>query len=1044
MIKSRAFIKLLILLISFSVKGVGFSNQLSYIKLNENFVLNSRKYLQIEKYNKNYKVLELEQVRGDYALIQKVRQFSAVETLNHFISTKYGKSMIIDSVNTLEDWPIDDNISDARFGHSKGLFSRRQRNKSIWDVKDQWSQEWELRYAQWIQENIKDNFFVKYNISTDCADAVLGIRWIFARIHGLPVANHISTTRSLFTNYSVPRDWRYISKAESWYEDKLFLTALNHVMRLASTRTIKLDSYPVALTKMGLRVGAFLLTESESSNHVKIISENYYDDPTELPIYTLASTVPRKVRYLVREVVTDQGWPRRGVKTFLKFRWPVINNSGVYLREESAHKDYSQEQFDELLKEGEPVFIKFLLGRLKNTYDPAKLITMALDDIGEYIKQRIKVVEEGYEFCRVNNCAPGTANWESWSTPSRDKKLKAKYKNIDLLTSQFEAISPGLVEKWKTAQVDTKVSILQYQLSLKSIRYLLESGKASSEPSDSIEKRWGIDLEGNAKEIVVDIINLLTKRKEKISSQWEVCSKEDCFPKTNKWLSWNTFKLDEQLLEKYTDLQEVCRIFGSDTCIDLVFEEDQIFDSGVEVLSLREWYDRIPYFYSNLDVSLERKWGKVKESGAVLLGFESSLSFSNNGFALIDSKILKKFNQKYNVYSANSNEKLFLSDFGDILSVDMDDKKYRVASLDDIRALNFIELEMSDSLLNKKLIIKNFSSNKDKLFLEYMLPNSVQPLLMIFSRNGELIQGPAEVRSQNALLLLPAKKELISVKNNRVFDLKDVLSNYLSNGKYLVPKYLTPISLSSDDKRFLFNYYDVDFGVQYPVLIDCGEVISLGLDSTRNIILNNFDLELGYLFLTNYVSEEYPKSYLATIDNGDVSLELQGNTFYQVVKNENDIYFATLEGSVWDQGIKPQFKVLKDGTVSVLEKLADYDISHFGQNGIFYNGRDVYQAGAYTTYDSTYDNTNVIYPSFINPANRHCDNIISNQIGHVEQMSHQHGDYKCFATIYLDESKKSPLFTQKLRFNGLSPQNIEGREHSILEVIGKNSIIWWK
>ena len=217
----------------------------------------------------------------------------------------------------LPGWEISEtDISQMERNHArKGIFDFRRGHKTLWEIKHSWNEQWEDKYGQWITENVDRQFFQKFGISTDCADAVLGIRWIFARINGLPVANHIATTQELFTNYTVPKKWRKIPKADIWHRDQLFLTALNYVMSLASTRTIKLDTYPVELSRAGLSVGSLILTENNDSNHVKFISENHFDDPTQLPLFSLSSTVPRKVRPLVREVVMDQQWPIEGEKS---------------------------------------------------------------------------------------------------------------------------------------------------------------------------------------------------------------------------------------------------------------------------------------------------------------------------------------------------------------------------------------------------------------------------------------------------------------------------------------------------------------------------------------------------------------------------------------------------------------------------------------------------------------------------------------------------------------------------------------------------------
>ncbi|CAM9867476.1 unnamed protein product, partial [Chrysoparadoxa australica] len=919
----------------------------------------------------------------------------------------------------------------------------RKRNKELWGATETWSEQWEIKFAQWIKDNVKEDFFSKYNISTDCADAILGIRWIFSRIHGLPVANHISTTSSLFTNYSVPKKWRYLDKADQWHQDELFLTALNYVMKLASTRTIKLDSYPVALTKQGLRIGSFLLTESVESNHVKLISENNFDDPTDLPIFTLASTVPRQVRLLVREVVTDQGWPKEGEKSFLKFRWPIVSDKEVYLKSEASHVDYSREQFSEDLRDQYPVFIQFLLGRLKDAYDPSNLITLALEDILEYTQQRIQVVADGAAFCEMNDCSPGTANWDAWSTPSRDKKLKDKFANIDLLTTQFENLSPGLVERWQRAQAGTKVAILSFNLSLKTIRYLLENGYASSEPSDTVEKRWGIDIEGTATELVEALKQKLGDRKTTIRSQWQDCLPADCFPKTAKWLSWNTFKIDEDLLKIVTDINELCQIYGEDVCYDLIFDDSVTFDSGTEVLSLREWMERIPLFYSNLDVSLERRWGKLApEEQVVSIDYLNTVEFSKDSLALIDGRVLIDLVKNETILEADLASTLTLSDNGEVLLFSPESKKLKVGVRDEFNQFTFKELATLNFDGTFVAKVTSFSSSPNLKAIEFKTEDQRTSYIAIFDGSGNLLSPPSLSTKKDDLILNSETGTLTSLMLDMEFDLLKDLRKIVIGGRAIDLTKLTPIAIEKDKRTFLFNYRDENYGVSYPILLIEGESTILGFDQTKNVTIEAFSLEQGVFFVNHLINEEYPKAYILTKTASGLSETLVGNSFSQVIQVNETFYYSTLTGSAWDQSRVPSFRKLKNGQSTEVGSLNGKKVSHFGKKGIFLNGADVYTAGDYRGFVDS-ESLNKAYPSFTRSQADLCSNIQKKSEFYAEQFSYQHGDFNCFATIYEDEEKAKPVFTQKFRDSSNTFKDLSGIENQTLEVIGKRKLLWW-
>ena len=59
----------------------------------------------------------------------------------------------------------------------------------VWKVGDRrWTVEEEYQYGKWVEENITEDFFIRYNIPVDCADVPYAIRWIYARIAHLPAA----------------------------------------------------------------------------------------------------------------------------------------------------------------------------------------------------------------------------------------------------------------------------------------------------------------------------------------------------------------------------------------------------------------------------------------------------------------------------------------------------------------------------------------------------------------------------------------------------------------------------------------------------------------------------------------------------------------------------------------------------------------------------------------------------------------------------------------------------------------------------------------
>lgn len=88
----------------------------------------------------------------------------------------------------------------------------------LWTAQNQWDENWESQFADWISGQVKPNFFIVNNISTDCADAVISLRWIFARQNSLPMASRSGS--NYITNLST--DWDHIQSGSLWQSDARF------------------------------------------------------------------------------------------------------------------------------------------------------------------------------------------------------------------------------------------------------------------------------------------------------------------------------------------------------------------------------------------------------------------------------------------------------------------------------------------------------------------------------------------------------------------------------------------------------------------------------------------------------------------------------------------------------------------------------------------------------------------------------------------------------------------------------------------------------
>lgn len=356
---------------------------------------------------------------------------------------------------------------------------------TLWTVTEQWNWDWELRYTEWVKATIDRAFWTRYGIATDCADVALSARWIFARIHGLPAANHLITGH-WFTYRSVKPEWETLPTAPEWYNDQKFMAALDYLLSQAFTHSLLEDSYPVAINAQALLPGGYHLHIFDDTGHTQFISL-VGTQPDQVPMVTLNSTVPREVRDLAEHVFFD-----REAKSpdwgFMRMRWPVWIDDVVQLVEPQNMPFYSEEQFDpNFIQGGRSDFWEEVFYRLNPQADLNMLTERSLVQVRELFLARIPVVEKGWQICSQTPCLQGTLEWEAWSTPSRDQRIANAIGVFAALIDRTGSSSRIYRLLHTTTLTYDRDNYDLYEL----IR-IWDEQAYSSDPNDEIGRRWGI------------------------------------------------------------------------------------------------------------------------------------------------------------------------------------------------------------------------------------------------------------------------------------------------------------------------------------------------------------------------------------------------------------------------------------------------------------------------------------------------------------------------------------------------------------------------
>jgi hypothetical protein len=353
----------------------------------------------------------------------------------------------------------------------------------VWEVGDRrWTVEEERRFERWVDETLTEDFFIRHNIPTDCADAVYAIRWIYARIAHLPAA---ATTKDGRWIGHWSTDWKHLSTDPEWHRDERFRAALRYLFPKTWTGTLPFDTYPVRISPDSVTPGTvFLVTES----HTGIIGHVFLDGSQAHPLQTWESGLPVKVQKLSSRYFFSTRPELNAGSGLVKFRWPVCENGEWTYLPVEEHPFYSKEQYAPDFCKGSADFVEAVARRIDPTeYAPTEKMVKVMGTITHYLKERVPVVLAGYEQCRHGGCLEGSEAWEIHSTPGRDGMIVSLMDHLSRIIESNpldQERTKGMMEA-TPIDISENRSVTLYQVYQNHLWF-------SPHPEDSIEARWGL------------------------------------------------------------------------------------------------------------------------------------------------------------------------------------------------------------------------------------------------------------------------------------------------------------------------------------------------------------------------------------------------------------------------------------------------------------------------------------------------------------------------------------------------------------------------
>ncbi|MGZ3801439.1 MAG: hypothetical protein ACXVCL_14830 [Bdellovibrio sp.] len=404
------------------------------------------------------------------------------------------------------------------------LFTTLSATASVWTDVNEWSPAYENRFAEWVRQEWRTDFFSRrylpngqrnpyYGLSLDCADTVYSMRIIFSYENHLPFVIQDPTASGKTISNKMHR-WDFRT------ETNRVRNFLEFIYGTVSTLSLPNDTYPVAVSRDTIHAGGLIMT-THKNHHSWTVKQIL---PIGVPHLIFNSVLGSKWSLTLKE---RQSWPNpewvfegaynpAGDAGFRYWRPERYINKPVW-----EVPGYSEEQYHIPIKNWVP-YVQSRLAIRKETDEQTlkRLITSSCEGLTE----RVPSVKEGLDYLKGHpRCMDYTA-YDSYSTPSRDHRLfddlmslRRAYRQI-IIENGGNSLPLDLIQKMNkifpsinsSAAVENNqmpaqtinalsVCLTEYlpgkKMDLAEFKRRMFLGWVSNNPNESGQYRWG-DLEG--------------------------------------------------------------------------------------------------------------------------------------------------------------------------------------------------------------------------------------------------------------------------------------------------------------------------------------------------------------------------------------------------------------------------------------------------------------------------------------------------------------------------------------------------------------------
>jgi hypothetical protein len=428
--------------------------------------------------------------------------------------------------------------------------------KALWETDREWTWEDEKDYARWVHDEVTEDYFLGSGIEFDCADFAMAVRWVYAHDHGLPVANSLPGSNRLFGNWTGSPAWDNLPTHTDWRRDRRFKMALLHLLSLAYTHSITNDLYPVELNPTYVTPGAILLVlHSPDTGHTQVMK--HVGEATRFcPDYKCSSVLwgnepAAEQAYSGSPYFENLGRSGGG---FLRWRWPIKVNGLWALKASREMPGYSLEQYSHP-EYGYLEFARWISIALGEVSSEEKLVVEKIWTLISYLSQRRAVVAMGYVVCRLVPCAPGDAEYDDYSTPSRDRRFRTTQAEVMEHLLNVGTANPYVADAISEAN---RIAVFQFSSTHIMADFIFAETPLlmSVDPRDDIYDRWGVPMDSVHNHLwdLYEVFRIAWRaRIQRVNSAQALCFSDGsstltCDPASPTIENLNTRRLDRGLI----------------------------------------------------------------------------------------------------------------------------------------------------------------------------------------------------------------------------------------------------------------------------------------------------------------------------------------------------------------------------------------------------------------------------------------------------------------------------------------------------------------